>query len=107
MKKLVWIYLLFSLLFEVAGDIFVKFSSNLLNNKLFFSIMTFVCYNIMLLFWFLAVKIDKNITITGTIWLMGGELLLVILGAFFFKEAITMKQYVGIAFSMIALFLMS
>ena len=107
MKKLVWIFIIFSLLFEVGGDIFVKLSSNILHNKILFTILTFISYNIMLLFWLLAIRIDKNITIPGTVWLMGGEIFLLVLGVFIFKENISIYQYVGIGLSLIALFLLS
>ncbi len=96
-----------SLLFEVGGDVFVKLSSNVNSGKIIFTILTFISYNVMLLFWFLAIRIDKNITVPGTVWLMAGEALLIILGVFFFKEAITVKQYVGIFLALIALFLLS
>ena len=107
MKKIVWLFIFLSLMFEVSGDVFVKLSSNLYHNKTIFTILTFICYNIMLLFWLLAIRIDKNITIPGTVWLMGGEVLLLILGVFIFKENISIWQYMGIALSLIALFLLS
>ena len=107
MKKPVWIFIFLSLLFEVGGDIFVKLSSNLEKHKLLTTILTFVCYNIMLLFWLLAIRIDKNITIPGTVWLMGGELLLLILGVFIFKETISVYQYIGIGLSLVVLFLLT
>lgn len=107
MKRIVWFFIFLSLLFEVGGDIFVKLSSNLSSKKLIFTILTFVSYNIMLLFWMFAVRVDKNITVPGTVWLMAGEVLLVILGVFVFNEVVTVKQYVGIFLSFIVLFLLS
>lgn len=107
MKKTVWLFISLSLLFEIGGDIFIKLSSNLNSKKFILTLLTFASYNIMLLFWLLAVRIDKNITVPGTVWLMAGEVLLVILGVFFFKEVITVKQYIGIFFALIALFLLS
>jgi multidrug transporter EmrE-like cation transporter len=107
MKVKVWFFIGMSLLFEIGGDIFVKLSSNSNSKKFILTLLTFASYNVMLLFWLLAVRIDKNITVPGTVWLMAGEVLLVILGVFFFKEAITVKQYIGIFFALIALFLLS
>jgi multidrug transporter EmrE-like cation transporter len=107
MKQKVWFFIVLSLLFEVGGDIFVKLSSNVQSYKVTLTLLTFACYNVMLFFWFQAIKVDKNITIPGTIWLMGGEVLLVILGVFLFKETITIKQFTGIFLALIALFLLS
>ena len=103
----VGLFILLSLLFEVSGDVFVKLSSNSSSYKTTLTLLTFVRYNVMLLFWFEAIKIDKNITVPGTIWLMGGEVLLVMLGVFFFKETITTQQFIDIFLALIALFLLS
>ena len=60
----------------------------------------------MLLFWFRAVKVGGNlITIPGTVWCVGGAIILALLGTILFHEQITTKQIIGISLGIISLVL--
>lgn len=94
-----WTWLLFSLGFEILGDVAVKKES---------WVLAWIGYNLMLFTWFKTVSASgQMITVPGVIWLIGGELCLVLLGAIVFRESLSLTQWVGISLGGLSLFLMS
>ena len=94
-----WFWLIFSLMFEVLGDVGTKRQTYWL---------ALGAYNIMLYAWFKAVNSAENrIAIVGFIWLLGGVVAMLILGAGFYREPISNYQWIGIILGAIALCIMS
>lgn len=82
-----WLWLLTSLGFECLGDIAIK--KNLW-------LLALLGYNLMLLFWFKTVETSgQMITVPGTIWCIGGQIALGVLGIFLFKESLNGYQILG------------
>jgi multidrug transporter EmrE-like cation transporter len=104
MRFCIWVWLAISILFEVGGDYFVKYASNTLgaNSKYLWAI-TLLFYNLMLIAWMIAIHGSKQITIPGTVWLVCGQLALVVLGICFFGEQVTAAQKIGVGLSILAL----
>jgi multidrug transporter EmrE-like cation transporter len=98
-------WLMLSILFEVLGDIGVKIASG--NGGIIAWGLTMLCYNAMLVAWFMAIQRAKLITIPGTIWLTCGQLALIIVGCGLFKEHLSHWQMIGIVFALISLILLS
>lgn len=61
----------------------------------------------MLVAWMLAIRDAKEITIPGTVWLVCGQLVLVLVGVGIFGELLTANQKIGIGLSVVALVMLS
>lgn len=70
-------------------------------------LLSLAAYNLMLVAWMLAIRAVKEITIPGTVWLVLGQLVLVIVGVGIFGELLTIAQKIGIGLSIVALVLLS
>lgn len=98
MKANVWLWIGISLCFEILGDVFLK------RQRL---ILAMGAYNVMLMLWFLAVRIgDNSIALPGTIWLLGGHISLVLIGCFF-GEHLIFRQWLGVVLAFVALLMIS
>lgn len=102
-KIITWLAI--SILFEIVGDVGVKRAS--LTGSLLWWSFTLIAYNLMLVSWFIAINEAKVITIPGTIWLLCGQLALVAVGYFIFKEHVSKYQLVGILFASLSLVFLS
>jgi len=108
MTPWVWMWLIISIGFEVAGDYFVKTASNTPGfNARWLWVGTLFFYNLMLLAWMVAIQNAKQITIPGMLWLVGGQLTLVLLGIGFFGEHATLSQKLGVGLSVLSVALLS
>lgn len=92
-----------SIFFECGGDVFSKLASK---GDWRWWIVSIISYNLMLLSWFLAVDRAKNITITGMVWLLAGQIGLIIIGVGAFGEVLIVYQKVGCMLAVISMFLM-
>ena len=68
--------------------------------------LSLLAYNLMLFAWFMAIRNTKAITITGTVWLLAGQITLVIVGHCM-GESLTIYQKAGIGLSLVSAFLLS
>jgi small multidrug resistance pump len=88
-----WLYLVFAILFEVAGTTNMKLSEGF--TKIIPSILIFVFYGISFTFLTLALK-RIDVSIAYAIWSGLGTALIVIIGFTFFKEPVTIIKVVSI-----------
>ena len=108
MKLWVWIWIGISILFEVAGDYFVKTAANALGeNSKWLWVITLLFYNLMLISWMFAMQNSKQLTIPGVCWLVACQLVLVFLGLCVFHEQVTLHQKIGIGLSILSVTLLS
>lgn len=104
MKTKGWIWIAVSVAFEVAGDAFVKYLAASGTIRLWLA--TLFSYNLMLIAWMLAIRQFQNITIPGMIWLLCGQVAVVVLGVGVFHEALSISQALGVGLSIIAVILL-
>jgi multidrug transporter EmrE-like cation transporter len=82
------------LLAEGLGDVATK-SGN--------PVLSILAYNVMIFAWFKTVQsANQNIAIPGVFWCIGGQAILVVLGATAFNEVISFRQWIGIGLSFVA-----
>lgn len=105
MKNLTLFWIAVSILFETIGDYFAKVMTM---QHTFFNVSSmFIFYNLMLIAWYFAMKQSGELAITGTVWLLSGQLAVVILGVFYFKEQINSYQIAGLILALIAMLLLT
>ena len=88
-----WIYLLFAILFEVAGTLSIKQAT--LENTYFWSGVITICYIISFTLIYYATK-KIEIGIAYAIWAGLGTSLIAILGWLIFKEDMNVMKIIGI-----------
>lgn len=94
-----WLWVITSLVFECLGDVAAKTSH---------WIWAVVAYNLMLVTWLKTVQsAGQLITVPGTVWCLGGEAILVVLGVFYFREHLNVYQWTGVFLAFIAILLMA
>ena len=88
-----WLYLLFTILFEVAGTTSLKLSQGF--TKLLPSALVVVCYGVS--FYLLSLTLKKiNVSIAYAIWSGLGTALVTIVGILWFKEPATAVKIISI-----------
>ena len=90
-----WIYLIFAILFEVAGTLSIKQAT--MGNTYFWSGVITVCYIISFTLIYYATK-KIEIGIAYAIWAGLGTALIAILGWLIFKEDMNLMKVSGIVF---------
>ena len=94
MNLYAYLWLCFSLLAEGFGDIATKSGNH---------ILSMLAYNVMIFAWFKTVQsANQNIAIPGVFWCIGGQAILVILGAAAFNEVVSLRQWIGIGLGFVA-----
>lgn len=88
-----WVYLALAILFEVAGTTFMKFSAGL--TKAVPSVLMFVFYGAAFSLLSLALK-KIEVGTAYAIWSGVGTVLIVSIGAIFFKELLSVQKIVFI-----------
>ena len=89
-----WLYLLFTILFEVAGTTSLKLSQGF--TRLIPSALVVVCYGIS--FYLLSLTLKKlDVSIAYAIWSGLGTALVTIVGILWFKEPVTAIKIISIA----------
>lgn len=101
----VGVWLAVSILFEVFGDVVVKRAS--VGGGWPMWALAAIAYNAMLFAWFAAVRSARVITIPGIIWLLAGQVALVVVGCGLFRERISGWQVTGAMIAMPSLLLLS
>lgn len=88
-----WLYLLFTILFEVAGTTSLKLSQGF--TKLLPSALVVVCYGIS--FYLLSLTLKKmDVSIAYAIWSGLGTALVTIVGILWFREPVTAIKIISI-----------
>lgn len=64
-------------------------------------------YNLMLIAWYFAMKQSGELAITGTVWLLSGQLAVALLGIIYFKEVINLYQSIGLILALVAIILLT
>ena len=98
-------WLVVSIIFECIGDFFTKRWS--ITPSISLLVFSFIGYNLMLGAWFMSMRFSSSIIITGTLWLLMGELVLCIIGLELFKETLNTPQLIGCILSAISLVLLT
>lgn len=89
-----WLFLLFTILFEVAGTTSLKLSQGF--TRLLPSILVVVCYGVS--FYLLSLTLKKiDVSIAYAIWSGLGTALVTIVGILWFKEPLTAIKIISIA----------
>ena len=73
-----WCWIATSIFFEVGGDVACK-KASLSASALAWG-LSLLAYNLMLLAWLMAIRNSKAITVAGTVWLLAGQVALVVVG---------------------------
>ncbi|RLA75262.1 MAG: QacE family quaternary ammonium compound efflux SMR transporter [Epsilonproteobacteria bacterium] len=90
-----WIYLIFAILFEVAGTLSIKQAS--IGHTYFWSVVIVVCYALsFVLIYFAIQKLD--IGTAYAIWAAVGTALVVLLGWLIFGENMNVMKISGVLF---------
>ncbi len=98
-----WIYLMFAILFEVAGTLSIKQAT--LGNTYFWSGVITVCYIISFTLIYYATQ-KLEIGIAYSIWAGLGTALIVILGWLIFKENMNIMKIAGVSFIILGVVLL-
>ncbi len=101
---LVYLWIAISIGFETVGDVLVKQACA---GGRWSWLLAAAAYNLMLFAWFAAINRAKDITLPGTIWLLSGEIVLVIVGHGVFGERVSSLQWIGVGLAGAALVLLS
>lgn len=89
-----WLFLLFTILFEVAGTTSLKLSQGF--TRLLPSILVVVCYGVS--FYLLSLTLKKiDVSVAYAIWSGLGTALVTIVGILWFKEPLTAIKIISIA----------
>lgn len=84
-----WTFLFLAIIFEVCGTFSMKVSNGF--TKLIPSILIFICYGIAFTFLTFALK-SISVGVAYAIWSGAGTFLVLVLGAIFFGEIITIAK---------------
>ena len=89
------------LLYGVAEYVSKLYSNS---HKMIFFFSAILIYMTTTILWLETLKIYNSLGILSTIWTIGATLLALFIGAFFFHETISMKQYIGITLALISIY---
>ncbi len=98
---MIYIWLLISAAIEGIADAFVKRWSvdGLWRNAAF----ALIAYNFVQVAWMAAMHLSKKLAVTGTLWVLFMEVGVLIVGAGFFHETLTVNQIIGCALGIVAI----
>ena len=98
-------YLIISALCFAAGEYFSKDWANTRTGVSMF--MSFLSYMIGVAVWFPAIAQKNHLAIVGTIWSILSLLATITIGVIVFKERLSTMGWVGIAFALVSVALLS
>jgi len=98
-----WIYLIFAILFEVAGTLSIKQAT--MGNTYFWSGVITLCYIISFTLIYYATQ-KLEIGVAYSIWAGLGTALIVILGWLIFKEDMNIMKITGVSFIILGVVLL-
>ena len=98
-----WIYLIFAILFEVAGTLSIKQAT--IGNTYFWSGVITVCYIISFILIYYATQ-KLEIGTAYAIWAGMGTALIVILGWLIFREDMNIMKIAGVSFIILGVVLL-
>ena len=99
------VWLLISAVFFAGGELFSKTWAN--SPTLLEVILLLAFYTISTLLWLPALYSKNHLVTTGTVWLLLGAVMTILLGIFIFHEKITLLQGFGILFALAAIVLLN
>jgi uncharacterized membrane protein len=102
MTPILWIML--SLLFFALGEAMSKYWAS--KQYWWLLILAIIAYITCEMPWFVAIKEKNHLTSLATIWSVGSVITTVLLGFFWFKEDVTLSQWIGIGLALIACWLL-
>ncbi len=100
-----WLWLAVSILFECVGDIFTKLMSNAASWT--YAIAAMLAYALMLMSWLAAVHYGKQLAVIGTVWLVAGQVAVVVIGAGIFEEKISSNTVTGVILAVASVIFLS
>lgn len=102
MKLTPILWMIASITFESAGDVFAKMGVK----SPLMMLPALLSYNATMIAWLMVVKSDGRLGIPGTIWCLSGQAALVLIGIIGFNEAVSGTQVIGALFALIAVTLL-
>lgn len=101
----VFAWILISVLFNAFGEFASKTWAN---SPTWWELALVVgAYALSGLFWLPALYLHNNLALLGTLWFVVAIVLTVLIGTLFFHEQLTITQWFGIGFALVAILLLT
>jgi len=99
-----WVYIVFAIIFNSFGEYFSKIWGNTQN--ILYAILTVLVYSISNVCWLGLMSHKNSLVLLSMLWVIVVAILSIIVGVGFFNETLSVRQWIGIAISMVAIFLL-
>lgn len=94
-------YTLLALLFYAIGEMLSKLYAN--HGITHYAVVAFICYAITTGLWFPALRLNKQLAVTTTLWTVGYIVIGVLVGVGVFGERLTALHALGVLFGAISM----
>ena len=102
--KTIW-WLLFSSVFFAFGEFYSK--KYALGHSWKVLVLIFSFYMVSVWLWLKAICQTKELAVTGSVWSVLSLVITVLLGVLFFDEKLHLMHWIGLAFAMISVYMLS